>query len=211
MYDVYDLSNHISSSLKIGIQSFHSDGKINARVIAEIRVIDSGSQFTIGTNTSWFAYSADYVFRPSTISQGNAYYSPLENIDGSEYAAIRSWPTRTDLNWSHAVAKSQFSALEPKRTLPITFEEGIQCTKLFRVEPNRYFFDFGEELMGGIRLEIFDASALENNFTLQVTLSEELVNDTSVLYPMRTGNRYRSQFISGYNNNTSHYYYEHHE
>ena len=41
--------------------------------------------------------------------------------------------------------------------------------------------------MGGIRLEIHDS--IDKHFTLQLRLSEELVNESTILFPMRTGNR----------------------
>ena len=109
-------------------------------------------------------------------------------------------------DWTHAVEKMSFPALEPKITTPITFEKDLVPTKLVRVQSDRYFFDFGEELMGGIRLEIHDS--IDKNFTLQLRLSEELVNESTILFPMRTGNQYESIWIGG---NGTGYMMEHHE
>ena len=50
----------------------------------------------------------------------------------------------------------------------------------------------GREMMGGVRVEVVDAS---EPVELQVTLGEELTGNTTVLYPMRTGNNYRSTFV----------------
>ena len=210
MFDIYDLTNIISTSqtLKIGIQCYHSDGKDQARVMAEIVKLDrDGSNVTISTNSSWLTFSADHIFRPSSISQAQQYDAPLENIDGSAYSAIRDWTILKMNDWSHAIEKTSFPALMPKTTTPITFEQGLAPVKLVRVQSNRFFIDFGEELMGGIRLEIHDG--IEKNFTLQLKLSEEIVNETSILFPMRTGNRYESMWIG--NGSSSSYLMEHHE
>jgi hypothetical protein len=94
----------------------------------------------------------------------------------------------------------------PKTTLPLAIDEAVPVA-LTWVQPGKYFFDFGSELMAGLSLTV-DGVRTESNdhcrnnspllcaqgasgTTMLVALGEELVDATTVLAPMRTGNDFR--------------------
>ena len=55
-----------------------------------------------------------------------------------------------------------------------------------------WFFDFGTDLMAGLELEWNGGNA-----TINLRASEELITNTSIKFPMRTGNAYEMQWTAG--------------
>jgi len=112
----------------------------------------------------------------------------------------------TEEAWTNAsiAASSKLYALQgklPAKSTPhLEVTEYINVTNQVELAPGHWFFDFGTDFMGGIHLELppsFD------NKTLQLTLSEELISNTSILWPMRTGNNYTSMVNSLVSRTTS--------
>jgi hypothetical protein len=94
-----------------------------------------------------------------------------------------------------------------KTGLPLSITTGVVPPVLTRVEQSSvqagvhsdelFFFDQSSEVMGGIHLEV-PAGASGGYKYAEVTLSEELdgaYGSGALLYPMRTGNRYRYLFL----------------
>ena len=63
-----------------------------------------------------------------------------------------------------------------------------------QVGPGRWFFDFGTELMGGLSLTVRGGAEGQR---LDIRLSEELTGPHTILYPMRTGNKFQELWTLG--------------
>lgn len=81
----------------------------------------------------------------------------------------------------------------PKPTAPLHISEGVQPTQVTQLSSGHWFFDFGTELMAGLRLEV-PGGAAADGWVLQMVLGEELSAPNTVMYPMRTGNTYANTF-----------------
>ena len=79
-----------------------------------------------------------------------------------------------------------------------TCGRGDVPASLRRLNASAWLADFGRDFMGGLTLSL-PVAAFPVGSAVRVTLGEELVGDprtsTTILYPMRTGNHYRNQFV----------------
>jgi hypothetical protein len=57
---------------------------------------------------------------------------------------------RCQRDWARAVARTPLSAPAAKPTLPLEVRSGLRPTQLLQLSRTRYFFDFGQERMGGV-------------------------------------------------------------
>lgn len=222
-YDSIDLTSalnkNVNASNAFGLQCYHKDGGAGAGVLLQINFVhEDGTKSLIATGESdWVSFDATAAYNP--VSQEGAYQAPMENIDAALMPSPEIWPTTSFVEdpslWQKSAIQKNCSLAAtqpyPKTTLPLNISAGRSPDRIVKVSTNTWFFDFGTEIMGGIRLEV-PAGALPNRTVIQVTLSEELVGNyktsTSLLYPMRTGNTYRSLWTT---NSGAKSVFEHHE
>jgi len=185
------LSTLEGGSLALGLQCYHPTGDSNAMAMLEVHIeYSDGSKTVIGTDASWHAFDATDAFGPS--GKEGRYNAPQENIVASLMPT--GW-TEHDYKeeskeWSPVDPRSFPVPPYAKSTLALNLTNGIVPAVWEEVSPGIHFADFGTDMMGGIRLEVVAKTGTK----FQVTLSEELVSNRTkeLLYPMRTGNTYRS-------------------
>ena len=205
-YDSIDISAAILSSgpsaaLSLGLRCFHNTGGKDAMVGLEAHLEHlDGSKTVIRTNSAWRAFDATKAFGPGQSEGPNSvcYTAPQENIDAR--LMPHGWEKATYIEtpeWQSAVAKTWPVVPTPKRSLPLSLQEGVRPKKILQeIDTGRVVADFGTNLMGGLRLEI---TGLAAGAKVQVTMSEEMADTEShtLLYPMRTGNHYRAVWTTG--------------
>ena len=204
-YDAIDISEAIHTSVRsaplaLGLRCFHRTGGKDAMVGLEAHLEHmDGSKTVVRTNATWRVFDATKAFGPGQSEGPNSvcYTAPQENIDAR--LMPQGWEESSYIEtsqWQNAFTKVWPVVPSPKRTLPLTLEEGVHPENILQVEDGRVFADFGSNLMGGLRLEI---TGLSTGARVQVTMSEELANTESrtLLYPMRTGNHYRAIWTMG--------------
>ncbi|CAK0810812.1 unnamed protein product [Prorocentrum cordatum] len=162
---------------------------------------EDGSEQVVGTDSTWLALNADPLFNPivsSSYPLNNQ--GPQENIDArrspSGDGCMTCWrlagfvPTAA---WERAKERDAYSpALSAKIAQPVRVTTGFKPASIIQVGPGHWFFDFGTELMGGIELEWTGGTA-----SLNIRASEELVSNTSIKFPMRTGNQFEMNWEGG--------------
>ena len=223
-YDAIDLTGAAQSAvarlggrLLLALQCYHHDG--SGQAIAELHVhYTDGTSIIVGTSATWKALDATAMFNPSSSFASKTYPQPLENMDAGSipYAeagsgwAWRDDPLFDDSAWSAAVEQPAFGyELQPKSTLPIELITGVSPVRLEKLSPTHYFFDFGSEMMGGLRIQLslptITAGETIGTVSLNLTFGEELCNteesgcarplsNTTVKFPMRTGNTFQNNW-----------------
>jgi hypothetical protein len=209
VYDTVDVTPNTSfaaaaaaaSSVVLGLQCYHSD-HTQAGVLLELHLhyTDGSSEVAGGTDASWMALGANHIYNP-TGTEGGAYNVPQEDIDAAAYPV--GWAAQSAVDPSLGWANASLATGSPlhglggqvprKPTAHLEVTEYVDPVRTVQVAPGHWFFDFGTGFMGGMRVELPAGQAFAGK-SLVLTLSEELAagSNTSVLYPMRTGNKYMS-------------------
>jgi hypothetical protein len=220
-YDTLDLTGaalsaaaRLGGRLVLALQCFHNDGI--GQAILELHVhYNDGTRTIVGSDASWKALDATPMFNPSLSFASKNYPQPLENMDAGSAAyaeAGSGWAWRDDplfdgSHWIDAIEQPAFGyELQPKSTVPIDLITGVSPARMEKLSPSHYFFDFGTEMMGGLRIQLTlssNASGRTGVVSLNLTFGEELCNtvesgcdgplsNTTVKFPMRTGNIFRN-------------------
>eukprot|EP01044_Picomonas_judraskeda_P008498 COSAG03_NODE_974_length_5139_cov_2.100397_7_plen_614_part_00 len=203
-HDTIDLSDHLPAAggkLTIGLQSYHEGGSGAVKLQLHFET-DTAEVVQVGTNSSWLSHDATAYFNPFSATGG--YNAPRENQNASAYAGAwqhSDYHPPTGVAWSPSVVQDDFPATAVAKTgLPLSITTGVVPPVLIRVEQSSddalFFFDQTSEVMGGVHLEV-PVGASGGYKYAEVTLSEELdglYGSGALLYPMRTGNRYRYLF-----------------
>ena len=234
-FDTLDLTSAAQAAqadttgkLVLALQCYHHDG--TGQVILELRVTyGDGSEVVVGTDGggAWKALDATPMFNPSTTSASHGYAQPLEDMDATSaaYAAAGDgWGWRDDAAFddSHWVAaveqKGGFGyVLKAKTTVPLELTTGVPPARIVTVSAasHHYFFDFGTDFMGGLRIEIPVTDGIGakagagGGVVLSLKMSEELCNvkdadcgssvplsNYTVKVPMRTGNIFENTWTA---------------
>ena len=203
-HDTIDLSDHLPAAggkLTIGLQSYHEGGSGAVKLQLHFET-DTAEVVQVGTNSSWLSHDATAYFNPFSATGG--YNAPRENQNASAYAGAwqhSDYHPPKGVAWSPSVVQDDFPATTVAKTgLPLSITTGVVPPVLIRVEQSSddelFFFDQTSEVMGGVHLEV-PVGASGGYKYAEVTLSEELdglYGSGALLYPMRTGNRYRYLF-----------------
>jgi hypothetical protein len=209
-HDTIDLSGHLPAAggkLTIGLQSYHEGGSGAVKLQLHVET-DQAEVLQIGTNASWLSHDATAYFNPFGATGG--YNAPRENQNASAYAGEWQRPDYQPprgVSWAPSVVQNDFPATTVAKTgLPLSITTGVVPPVLTRIEQSSahagddsdelFFFDQTSEVMGGIHLEV--PAGVSGYKYAEVTLSEELdgtYGSGAILYPMRTGNRYRYLFL----------------
>eukprot|EP00912_Choanoflagellata_sp_UC4_P000216 UC4_evm6s135 len=212
MYDTLDLTDKLQTHLNLdtstvfAISGYSANtGAIIMQLNVELEVTDeknltSISSLTFATNESWTSLDATRYHNP--FGKTGEYAAPRENFIAS--LSPGNWQNldfqpKNISEWKPAVSsrKDFPSNTQAKVALPLHVDSYKLPVLSQAVNSNLWFFDFGTDSMGGIRLSIpKNALSVSAKFA-EVTLSEELdgpYGSGLLLYPMRTGNEYRYLF-----------------
>lgn len=164
--------------------------------------------------TAWQAFNADPYFNPSCCVSDAAWYNqPSENFIGSlEQVGWRNPGFNTSSAWTDAATLPPFDpAMQPlvaRPTLPMMIADpALQPALVQEIGPGHWFIDLGVEIQGGLTVS-WGADAAEGT-QYYIRMGEELLTQTppSVMYDMRTGNKYENIWTLRAGNQT----FEHHE
>ena len=208
--DVHRVTNMLPQSgpLALGLQCYHASGDSSAGVILELRLtLPDGSKTTVGTSSTdghWLTLDATAAFNPTDFTSSQ-YDAPQEwQLSGlmprgwTAAGFIAAQPTwQPPASRKGTVPSLAAESLRLKPTLPLVLTSGVRPTAVRKFNATAYFLDFGHELMGGLTL-LLPATTFPIGSKVRVTLGEELMGDpstsTTILYPMRTGNKYRCEW-----------------
>jgi hypothetical protein len=163
-FDSVDVSPGVTAAsgpLVIGLQCYHDSGGAGAMVGMELHLEhENGEQTVVRTDSSWTALDATTAYGPGQSEGPNSvcYSAPQENIDARLFP--HGWQrsaTATFGHWPQAAEKTWAAVPYPKRTLPLEITEGVVPASFVEMEADRYYADFGTELMGGLELTIAGA------------------------------------------------------
>ena len=208
-YDTFNVTAQATSiaapaPLTLGLQCYHGTGDASAGVLLELHLVfPNGSTSVVRTSSTdghWRVFDATAGYGPKDATGG--YGAPQEwAVSGllpsgwtrASYALTSGW--RTPATRNGTTPSLDVGVLRAKPTLPLHIATGVVPMSLRQLSGGGWFADFGREMMGGLTLHLPEADFPVGS-ALQVTLGEELVGDrsvsTDILYPMRTGNRYRN-------------------
>ena len=225
-YDSIDVTDFISGNLShdgvvvLGLQCFSLSG--NGAVLlemhlehenGEISIVATGGSSSSSSSSGWMSFDATEAYGSPNMSDEGSYNAPQENQDADLLPQEWSKPTfvpTSDWTPSHAVGGRAFQTY-PKTTLSLNVTEKFQPSRLIQTSSTTWFVDFGTDFMGGLKIFV-PSDQLPPRTKMIVTMSEELVgnvhNSTKLLYPMRTGNKYRSIFTTSSKGDSI---FEHHE
>eukprot|EP00039_Didymoeca_costata_P023297 m.6621 g.6621 ORF g.6621 m.6621 type:complete len:1050 (+) comp3560_c0_seq1:189-3338(+) len=144
------------------------------------------------TNGSWDAMDVDDMYNPGANSGCSWYFYPKENINASRAPAGTPLSPHPELQytataWEKASVVGSFPApLVAKPVSPLMISQ-IPSTSVRVIQTgyNHFFFDVGRNIQGGVRLSVSLPTASASSVT--VTVAEELVSNTSIMFPPRTG------------------------
>lgn len=187
-YDVTDLINEGNNALSV--VAYAAQGQA---FLAELDIVyTDGRRDTLVTGPDWAAFNGDQLYEDIGNSGNSTYY-----VAPREYLRADRWPTEltdpdVDLaDWERAVVQDDdaFSSLIGLPTQNL-IREPRDPASIEWIDDDAVRLDFHRSVVGGLEIDV-DAAGGE---VLDVRLGEELNDDGSVRYDMRTDNHYRDQF-----------------
>jgi alpha-L-rhamnosidase len=139
----------------------------------------------IGTGPDWRVLDGSLV-RPENGNIGGGYYkAPQEFIDARNEPVGWMEPCFRDDEWQPALARPAIHGLLPAQTENVE-RRLVKPTSVRKLAPGRWLFDFGQEVVAGIRLSIRGQAGQ----SIEVLLGEELQPDGGVKYNLRCNQTY---------------------
>lgn len=166
-------------------------------VAAMLHIMDvEGNEYTVVTDPSWCALPAETIFRsfcwerPGMDHYFKGFAGPgvmPEHIDGSRWPNGWLEANFDDSSWERPVEHGEAGGpYEDAGLPPYEFRElAFQTAR--KLEPGRFCFDAGKQIFGSIRIELSKGVGGE----IELRLGEELREDGSVRYRLRTENCYQ--------------------
>lgn len=154
--------------------------------LAELTILyKDGRSEKIGTGPAWRVFDGG-SWRPENGTTGGGYYqAPQEFIDARREPVGWMEPGFRDDTWQLALARAPIEGLRPAQTENVQ-RRLVKPVSVRKLAQGRWLFDFGQEVVGGIRLS-GDGQAGQ---TLAVLLGEELEPDGGVKYNLRCKQTY---------------------
>lgn len=170
-YNTYDVTKSLSKGRRNILSSLVHRGEFAMQL--EIFYNDR-SQDAIITDNSW------------KVRDGEK--EPYEHIDARQYPYGWKTVNYDDSTWNEAdVGDSPNKDCIAQMTYPVVAYE-ISPIKVINKGNGNYFFDFGKEILGGLRLTF---TTSKPGHKIEIRLGEELLSKDTVKYILRTGNRYQ--------------------
>jgi alpha-L-rhamnosidase len=144
-----------------------------------------GTRQVFATGEGWRARRAGRWLPPSGFTGGGYYAAPQEYLDAREEPVGWTRPGFDDRGWAPAAPAALDRPLEPAGTENLEYSY-LRPVAVERLEPGRWLFDLGREVVGGIRLSVTGAAGQ----TVELRLGEERT-PTGARYELRAGQTYR--------------------
>ncbi len=140
---------------------------------------------------SWKALDANQIFGNSgvNIGVGSYYYAASQNMNGTLYPYGWNEASYWDGSWSRASAAAKLDSIGTLTPYPadnMTRYE-VPAASVKQLSNGSYVIDLGKEIVGSLKLTLNSPSQRQ----ITVSYGEELNEDGTVRYRMRTGNVYR--------------------
>lgn len=187
-FDVTDLLQQGTNALSI--VAYAAEGQA---FLAELDVVyTDGRRDTLVTGPDWAARSGDQLYENvGNSGNGTFYTAPREYLRADRWPQELTDPDADLSGWDRAVVRDDeaFSSLIglPTRNLEL---ERRQPISVEWIADDAVRLDFHRSVVGGLDIEV----EADGGEVLDVRLGEELNDDGSVRFEMRTGNHYRDQF-----------------
>ncbi|MFJ3673312.1 family 78 glycoside hydrolase catalytic domain [Streptomyces sp. NPDC090106] len=160
-----------------------SDRKFLAQL--EITYAD-GSRETVGSGDTWKARRQAGLLTARG-SAGTSYFTvPQEYWDLRKEPVGWTAPGFDDSDWYTPAARETITDLVPAPVEAVRLHD-VTPVAVTEVADGRWLVDLGREVVGGLALEVTGIAG----DTIEVRLGEELNDDGTVRYALRTGNTYR--------------------
>lgn len=189
-YNSFDVTDYITEGENVigAICYALSDKKLMAELII---TYNDGTSETIKTDDTWRVLDGAKAYGYNGESIGTTYYTAMaENIDANYYPYGWNMAGYDDSSWSAPEIKTQITGLTPSSVDPVG-EYEVSPVSIEEKSKGHYFIDLGKEITGGIELEFED---IETPAKLEMRYGEELSSENTVMYEMRTGNKYLEYF-----------------
>ncbi|AVT37927.1 family 78 glycoside hydrolase catalytic domain [Plantactinospora sp. BB1] len=148
-------------------------------------VFADGTRQVFGTGPGWRARRAG-AWRPPAGSTGGGYYqAPQEYLDARREPVGWTRAGFDDSGWQPAVGAPLTRPLAPAWVGNMEYRY-LRPVAVHRLEPGRWLFDLGREVVGGVRLSVRGVDGQ----TVEVRLGEERT-ETGARYNLRAGQTYR--------------------
>ncbi len=189
-YNAFDVTDRLQSGTNT--LAFVAYAARNQAVQAQLEIVYAdGQRQRVVTNTKdWQARSGSDLF----LEVGNAghpsyYYAPREYLRADRWPHGFSRPDFDAADWDAPVARSSIANLTGLGTRNLKHEIRTPI-KTERIGADAYRLDFGRNVVGGLRLTVNGAEG----DVIDIRLGEELNDDGSVRFEMRTRNHYRDRW-----------------
>ncbi|MFT6991142.1 MAG: alpha-L-rhamnosidase [Paraglaciecola sp.] len=184
-YHTFDLDSLLNQNDNVVAALCYSDS--NRAFLAELVVnYRDGNQSVIVTDESWKTLSGD-DWRPFNGFINNVYYqAPKEYIDAREEPIGWQDIGFDDSDWKNAKTQLAITSLEPAwvDSMQVTY---LKPESIRFINEGHWVLDFGKEIVGGIRIDVEGFAGQ----TIELRLGEELNDDLSVRYRLRSGPTYQ--------------------
>jgi alpha-L-rhamnosidase len=179
-------------SLSVALQCLNMNSSETAWAMLEAELSDAsgGPLGQVATDAHWHSYAADSIFQPGQLDTGSGHVFVNENIDARAAATVGGWrlPGFDPAAWSKAEERIPASTPTAKTTQPLAVTVGLRPARIMQVSASRYFFDMGQERMGGVVLDVPGATVAGwggQGTEVEVRLSEMLstTDPHAVLWP----------------------------
>jgi len=188
-YHAYDVTSQLKPGTNaLGFVAYAASGKA---LLAQLDVVyANGERQRIATNPAdWQALSGSQLFRDAGNSGSNHFFAPREFLRSDLWPHGFDRPGFDADGWSSPVEREALTGLTGLGTRNLKEE----TRKPVRVEPigrGAYRLDFGRNVVGGLRMTVNGTKGRE----IDLRMGEELNDDGSVRFLMRTGNHYRDRW-----------------
>jgi alpha-L-rhamnosidase len=187
-YHCYDVTPLVQSGTNaLTAMCYASAGKA---FLAELTILyDDGHSEKIGTGPAWRVCDGGSL-RPENGTTGGGYYkAPQEFIDARREPVGWMEPGFRADAWQPALARPPIAGLRPTQTENIE-RRLVRPASIRKLAAGRWLFDFGQEVVGGIRVFI-DGRA---GHSVDVLLGEELEPDGGVKFNLRCNQTYAERW-----------------
>ena len=156
-------------------------------LLASLTIVRGNGQRTvIGTGPRWRVLAGDRWRPPAGFTEGGYYKAPQEFIDARQEPVGWQLPTFDDSGWAVPETRHFGLTLRP-HSVDVIGARIVHPSSAIRLSPERWLFDLGREIAGGIRLMVDGAAGQ----TIEVRLGEERSADGGARYQLRASQIYR--------------------
>ena len=193
-----NLGNYFYNTFDVTEQVVNGDNTVGAivyalqdqRFQAQLKVTyTDGTSEIIASDESWMTLDGTAAYGEGEASIGTSYFTAMaENIDARVFPYGWNTPGYDASEWYAPTVKTQITNLTASPMDPM-YENEVAIAEVIDKGNGNYFIDLGKEIIGGLRLTLNKEGVAGNDIT--VLYGEELNGTNSVMWQMRTGNKYR--------------------